>query len=151
MRGMQHGRTLFAVAGALAASAAACSAIDDRSPEDCAELSCVAEEQAYSYRPTREAEPPIDPPVLPATSLPESAYTAIESEITHVVTFSADLGQLEAISSTDGERLLGTQRERGAQRIVYDLDAFAGGELSVWFHGGKLEAEITLFGSGLPI
>jgi hypothetical protein len=139
---------------ALAAALAACSALrddDDQTAPDCVELSCVEANQAYRYRPTREARQPVQVATPAAEELPESAYDPIESAPTHTVTFSADLETVELVSIEDERRLRGTQQARSAQRIAYDLDAFAGGQFVVQFDDAKLEAGITLFGSGVPI
>ena len=86
-----------------------------------------------------------------AVALPESAYDPIESGRTHIVTFSANLMQVELLETESGERLHGTLQDRTSDRIVYDLEAFAGGAFIVWWEQPELEAELTLFGSGLPI
>ena len=142
----------FVALCAFTSALAACSALrDDSTAPDCVELSCVEANHPYSYRPTREARQPVRAVAPGAVELPESAYDDIESAATHTVTFSADLETVEVVSLEDGQRLLGTQQDRGAQRIAYDLDAFAGGQFVVRFDEDELEAGITLFGSGVPI
>ena len=137
--------------GALASVLAACGALDGPAPLDCENLQCIQADRAYSYRPTREARRPVATVAPGAEVLPESAYDAIESGPTHSVTFSADLMQVELVAMEGAERLVGTQQERTSDRIAYDLDAFAGGALIVRWDQPTLEAELTLFGSGVPI
>jgi hypothetical protein len=132
----------------------ACSAVGEpQSAADCVDLSCLEAGRSYGYRPTREATPPIEQPDSPVAMLPESAYEAIDSAATHSVAFSAGLREAELVSLKDGQRLRGTLRERSGDRIAYALDAFAGGEFVVWPSASQadVEAEITLFGSGVPI
>jgi hypothetical protein len=139
---------------AFASVVAACSAFDGPQGEaDCIDLSCVEPGRSYDYRPTRAATPPVEQPASPTGALPESAYTAIDSAATHRVTFSAGLHEVELVALEDGQRLKGEQRERIANRIVYALDAFAGGEFVASSSASQsdVEAELTLFGSGVPI
>jgi hypothetical protein len=135
----------------LATGAPACSAFEDDSPLDCIDLTCLEDGRPYAYRPTREATQPV-PSIAPgAVALPESAYAPIDSDATHTLTFAADLERVEVESLQGTDRLTGTLLRVRASRFVYGLDAFAGGELSVWFDAGEVEAEITLFGSGVPV
>jgi hypothetical protein len=47
----------------------------------------------------------------------------------------------------------GSRNSTAVEGIQYDLDAgtFAGGRLVIWEVGGGLQAELTIYGSGVPI
>ena len=50
------------------------------------------------------------------------------------------------------EPLIGNRKGgEGAEALLYERDAVAGGELKVSMNGKAFDAEYTLFGSGVPV
>jgi len=86
---------------------------------------------------------------FPTDELGESAYQSVSDGATMTVTVSED-GAKVAIG--DGE-LAGVRGSSDGTVVQYDLDSgtFAGGRFVVWAVGDCLQAELTIFGSGVPI
>lgn len=86
---------------------------------------------------------------FPWDSLYESYYTVINEDIKHEVTFTED-GKM--ISIKPGP-VSGEKTKDGEISKYYELvdGLFAGGRFIIWKNNEKIEAEYTIYGSGLPI
>lgn len=72
---------------------------------------------------------------------PTDRYEVVISQVLDHVTITPETEP--AIESTLAKGTAGT--------LSYDLDAFAGGRFLIWTLGSGLQAELTLYGSGVPI
>lgn len=86
---------------------------------------------------------------FPADSLDESYYTASDEDINHEVTFSED-GKI--VSILPGP-VVGGLKKDGKTSKYYKLEygLAAGGRFIIWIDEKDLEAEFTVYGSGIPI
>ena len=86
---------------------------------------------------------------LPTDELGEGAYQPVADGATMAVTVAED-GAKVAIG--DGE-LAGVRSSSDGDSVLYELysGTFAGGRFVVWAVDGSLQAELTIYGSGLPI
>jgi hypothetical protein len=88
-------------------------------------------------------------PSFPHDELDEEDYEPIEDGPRHSVKVGADGASVEV-----GEGpMKGERQQADESRIAYDLTGgvFAGGRFVVWKAEGGLEAELTIYGSGVPI
>jgi hypothetical protein len=98
---------------------------------------------------------------FPSEELPEAAYSPLADGPRHAVRFSTDAATAEitpAASSFDAEVagtdgvIVGTCYTLAPLRIAYGLDAsLGGGRFIVWTQDSTLQAELTYYGSGVPI
>jgi hypothetical protein len=88
-------------------------------------------------------------PQLPHGELSESDYVETDDGAAYEVAFSVDDTRVE-IGETP---LVGTLSADDNERLYFDLQegTFAGGRFVVWATDGGLEAELTIYGSGVPI
>ena len=86
---------------------------------------------------------------FPSDSLPEEAYEPLSDGAAYRVVFSNELGSV-AVGDTP---LSGAQVSDADGRREYDLTTgtFAGGRFIVWNGAAGLQAELTIYGSGVPI
>lgn len=84
---------------------------------------------------------------LPMDDLQESDYIKINEDIQYDVVFSED-GQTVTIEPGS---ISGQETNDGSESIKFNLDVFAGGRFVVWINNGSFEAELTIYGSGVPI
>jgi hypothetical protein len=86
---------------------------------------------------------------FPGDELEEANYVVYNGEKVYTVSFSED-GQIVTLEpgSMGGEKI-----NTGAKAVGYELidGVFAGGRFVVWIIGDKFEAELTIYGSGIPI
>ena len=86
---------------------------------------------------------------FPKEDLQESDYEELNDRAQYNVTFSED-GQIVTIEPGS---ISGLKIKDGGESILYELDKglFAGGRFVVWTNNDIFEAELTIYGSGLPI
>lgn len=86
---------------------------------------------------------------FPLDPVPDEHFLPVSEERTLKVVFSAD-GQGVEIGDTP---LAGTARTIEALDATWDLGdgTFAGGRFLVWIEAGVFQAELTIYGSGLPV
>ncbi|GEM_PF-1952856 len=86
-------------------------------------------------------------PYLPSDMLPEEAYSAIESGETHTF-FIPRSGSWAGIDDSEhfSKLTMGTP-----EAIIYDVTSMLGGRFAVWQGPEGLQAELSFFGSGVPI
>jgi len=86
---------------------------------------------------------------FPKEDLQESDYEESNDRAQYNVTFSED-GQIVTIEPGS---ISGIKIKDGGESILYELDKglFAGGRFVVWTNNDIFEAELTIYGSGLPI
>ncbi|MBN1597537.1 MAG: hypothetical protein JW894_04545 [Bacteroidales bacterium] len=86
---------------------------------------------------------------FPMDELDETDYTSFSGEKNYSVHFT-DNGQSVTIEpgSIGGEKIVAE-----SEILSYDLTEglFAGGRFVVWTENGNFEAELTIYGSGIPI
>lgn len=115
----------------------------------------VAEQLAdgvWELRPDRQAD--LEDVQFPSDEIPESAYKPIE-DVTVLTVVISDEGRKVAVGGHAGEDESpagGVRTNASSERVSYDLvDLFAGGRLVIWQGDAGLEAEYTVYGSGVPI
>jgi hypothetical protein len=86
---------------------------------------------------------------LPSDNLNESNFTEYNEEKTYTVYFSGD-GMTVTL---DPGQLGGTRKEVLDNTVTYELTegVFAGGRFIVWPDEDHFKAELTIYGSGVPI
>ncbi len=86
---------------------------------------------------------------LPMDDLQENDYIKIDEDIKYDVTFSED-GQTVTIEPGS---ISGHKTDESGESGNYYLDegVFAGGRFVVWTNNDSFEAELTIYGSGVPI
>jgi hypothetical protein len=86
---------------------------------------------------------------FPMDDLQESDYEELNEVIVYDVTFSED-GQIVVIEPGS---IYGQKTNNAVESTSYQLGegTFAGGRFIVWINNGGFEAELTIYGSGLPI
>jgi hypothetical protein len=123
----------------------------ERAPDD-------LRDGAWKFEIDRVWLPPTGGVSDPNEAFDEADYDRdVLSESNWTATFSGDLEALElrdtGIGITSGVQvILGVQGDPVGVRAHYDLadGAFAGGRFEVWDTGG-LQAELTIYGSGVPV
>lgn len=96
-------------------------------------------------------------PQFPSDALDEAAYKAVSTPRVYRVVVS-DGGQLVTLRITDADTTLQAQRAKVTATVLqYDLPftglsaGGTGGRFLVWSTANGLQAELTLYGSGVPI
>lgn len=86
---------------------------------------------------------------FPNTPLPESAFSSIVGGASYRLAVSESGGRVEIAEPRMVARLERSQ----AGQLIYNVveGTFAGGRLSVWSTPIGLQAELTIFGSGVPV
>ncbi len=86
---------------------------------------------------------------FPADGLDESNYTASDEDIRYEVTFPDDG---KSVSILPGP-VTGELKNDGKTSKYYELDfgLAAGGRFVIWMDDKDFEAELTVYGSGIPI
>jgi hypothetical protein len=86
---------------------------------------------------------------FPTDSFSDSDYKAVSQSTDYAVAVSSS----GAAISIGSMAFKGARKPDSADRILFDLSAgtFAGGRFVVWVGLTTLEAELTIYGSGLPI
>ncbi len=86
---------------------------------------------------------------LPMDDLKESDYIRINEGIQYNVSFTED-GQTVTI---EPGCISGQKTHNGGESRIYELDegVFAGGRFVIWMNNDSFEAELTIYGSGIPI
>ena len=107
----------------------------------------------WIFNPDRVWTAPEGGIAAPTDALDEADYSPSDTEPDWSVRVSAHGKSLElTVESADLTTINGTGGDAVGDRLHYDLTegAFAGGRFEVW-DDGSLQAELTLFGSGVPI
>ncbi len=88
-------------------------------------------------------------PQYPYDELPDTAYAPTSNGTVYAVNFSQD-GTGVTVGQTP---LVGVLQTTTDERKLFDLQdgTFAGGRFVVWTSGDRFEAELTIYGSGVPI
>jgi hypothetical protein len=86
---------------------------------------------------------------FPFDDLQESDYEEVNEGVEYDVIFSED-GQTVAI---EPDSINGQKTNNSAESVYYELGegTVAGGRLIVWINNNQFEAELTVYGSGVPI
>ncbi len=118
----------------------------DSADQDAAPLSSV-DGNSFVFEVDRISETP--DVQFPMDDLQESNYEELNENTDYNVAFSEN-GQIVSI---EPESVQGQKINNGVDSITYELDegAFAGGRFVVWTSNDRLEAELTIYGSGIPI
>ncbi len=125
--------------------------VDAQSQEagSCGQTSCLGGHM-YLYRANRLWRPGAGSQLMP---LAESDYQPVTDGPSYLLSFSPN-GEAVVVAEVDGTDVLdaaGAVIRRTDAAVTYDLnDKWAGAELVISF-GIELGAEVTIFGSGLPI
>ena len=117
-----------------------------------ADLQAQLTDGAWEFRVDRQGD--LAGVQFPSDQLAESDYQPIEDGPTVTVAISEDGAEVAIEWTTAFERIsaTGTRKSVAANLISYDLGSlFAGGRFVVWREGAGLQAEFTMYGSGLPI
>ena len=84
---------------------------------------------------------------FPRDTIPDSSYKQADSLKTYAVRFSSDK---DSVFINNGN-LIGVKSSTSANKIQYDLKVFAGGRFVLWYNTVPYQAELTIYGSGVPI
>jgi hypothetical protein len=86
---------------------------------------------------------------FPGDRLEERDYTPFTGEKRYTVIFSTDRQKV----SLEPGAIVGEISDSGAGAVEYELNdsLFAGGRFVVWISNDNFRAELTIFGSGIPI
>ena len=86
---------------------------------------------------------------LPIDDLQESDYIKVNKDTQYHVTFAED-GNMVTIEPGS---ISGQKTNDGGESRIYELDegVFAGGRFVIWMNNDSFEAELTIYGSGVPI
>ena len=123
------------------------------------ELDCLCGESAgdftggdWLWRVDREWDPSSGTPTQPGDELPDADYQSLVAVIPYDVQVSPDWLTV-VVTAEDGVSFDGAVTPTTDGRLVYDLSdaTFAGGRFIIWSSAAGLQAELTLFGSGVPI
>lgn len=87
---------------------------------------------------------------LPSDPLPESDYMALPQNKSYAVSFAVDGNTLTVVGDAT---IAGTwdQQAGGTRRFNLTSGVFAGGRFDVWSGDTAFNAELTIYGSGVPI
>ncbi len=107
----------------------------------------LLDENDFAYNINRISE--IPDVQYPSDDLQESDYKYISNGTQYSVSFSAD-GEIVSIEPGS---ILGHKIAVDDKSKVYELDegTFSGGQFVVWTNDEGFEAELTIYGSGVPI
>ncbi|MCD4702146.1 MAG: hypothetical protein K8S24_09860 [Candidatus Aegiribacteria sp.] len=86
---------------------------------------------------------------LPMDDLQESDYIKTNEGTQYQVAFTED-GRIVTIEPGS---ISGQKTDDGGESRIYELDegVFAGGRFVIWVNNDIIEAELTIYGSGVPI
>jgi hypothetical protein len=120
-------------------------------------VDCLCGESAESFadgdfvlRVTRRWDGDPSDIALPSMAFDEDDYQAVAPTDRYEVVISQVLDHVTITPETE-PAIEGTLAKGTAGTLSYVLDAFAGGRLLIWTSGSGLQAELTLYGSGVPI
>ncbi|MFH1809880.1 MAG: hypothetical protein ABIJ09_14135 [Pseudomonadota bacterium] len=90
---------------------------------------------------------------LPQDELDESLYVPLDPLRRYQVEFLDGDTRVHLINRDGGDPLGGERADDELGRLRFELDqgVFAGGRFVLWFDGEDRAAELTIYGSGLPI
>jgi hypothetical protein len=103
---------------------------------------------SWTLRVDRRYEPDANSSTLPTDPLAEESYHATTAH-DYSVTVSEDVSRV----SIGAEPWIGELTSDDASTLIFNLTdgTFAGGRFVVWSEAQGLQAELTLYGSGVPI
>lgn len=114
---------------------------------------------SYEFHVTHRLSP--HSPVPPLSEITEADFSPVDETLIYDVTFSEDFSSVLLDSRFDDEILSGTYDDswehiasniQTHDHVIYFLDNdWVGGTFTRWNDEGTDRAEITIFGSGLPI
>lgn len=101
----------------------------------------------YTFQVTRVAEHPIIQ--FPSDTLSEDKYKLYSGVKKYEIMFSSKGNRI----SIQSDSIVGKKSYQTKQQIKFDLlqGVFAGGRFLIWRKGQSIEAEFTIYGSGVPI
>jgi len=108
---------------------------------------------SFEYQVTHEWEGSDPLPQLPSDELADADYAATDDGARWSVVFSEDGGEVELAAGAGAQVFTGTDVQTDDQRVRFELveGTVAGGHFAIWSEGATLAAELTLYGSGVPI
>jgi len=86
---------------------------------------------------------------VPTDPLSEADFAPVDGGARYRLVVSRDAARIEVVES----QMVAQLEQATAERLIYGLvdGAFAGGRIMVWREAGGIQAELTIFGSGLPV
>jgi hypothetical protein len=86
---------------------------------------------------------------VPTAPLPDSAYVPVPAGTSYRLELSEQGRRLTVMDP----RMLGVRESTSPERLTYALTegTFAGGRVAVWAAADGLEAELTIYGSGVAV
>ena len=106
--------------------------------------------QDVTFLADRAVNGPSSSAQLPNDALPESDYMPLPQNKSYPVSFAVDGNTVTITSDT---AIVGTwdQQTGGTRRFNLTSGVFAGGRFDVWSGDTAFHAELTIYGSGVPI
>ncbi len=86
---------------------------------------------------------------MPTDPLSEADFAPVDGGARYRLVVSRGAARIEVVES----QMVAQLEQATAERLIYGLvdGAFAGGQIMVWREAGGIQAELTIFGSGLPV
>jgi hypothetical protein len=86
---------------------------------------------------------------VPTDPLSEADFAPVDGGARHRLVVSEDAARIEVVES----QMVAQLEQATAERLIYGLvdGAFAGGRIMVWREPRGIQAELTIYGSGVPV
>jgi hypothetical protein len=86
---------------------------------------------------------------VPTDPLSEADFAPVDGGARHRLVVSEDAARIEVVES----QMVAQLEQATAERLIYGLvdGAFAGGRIMVWREPSGIQAELTIYGSGVPV
>jgi hypothetical protein len=86
---------------------------------------------------------------VPKDSLSEADFAPVAGGARYRLVVSAYAARIEVV----GSQMVAQLEQATAERLIYGLvdGAFAGGRIMVWREPSGIQAELTIYGSGVPV
>jgi hypothetical protein len=86
---------------------------------------------------------------VPTDPLSEADFAPVDGGARYRLVVSEDAARIEVVES----QMVAWLEQATAERLIYGLvdGAFAGGRIMVWREPNGIQAELTIYGSGVPV
>jgi hypothetical protein len=86
---------------------------------------------------------------VPTDPLSEADFAPVDGGARYRLVVSEDAARIEVVES----QMVAQLEQATAERLIYGLvdGAFAGGRIMVWREPSGIQAELTIYGSGVPV
>jgi hypothetical protein len=90
---------------------------------------------------------------VPTDPLSEADFAPVDGGARHRLVVSEDAARIEIVDPRTQSQMVAQLEQANAERLIYGLvdGAFAGGRIVVWREASGVQAELTIYGSGVPV